>query len=102
MNFIHIDERSTLYRRKEVRHLIEQQAAVRLQIQAQRGEDAAAALRCCEVLFPAMREEIYRQMEDDHVNSGTLRQKLLLLRSIEERLAAFVRSGSLANQELLR
>lgn len=73
----------------------------RLTGQAGLGEEAEQVLRCCERLFPAMREEIYRQMEGEEApDMALLRAKLLVLRSVEERLRAYVRSGRLALREL--
>lgn len=73
----------------------------RLTGQAQLGEEAEMALRCCERLFPAMREEIYRQMEGEAApDLALLRAKLVVLRSVEERLGAYIRGGRLALREL--
>lgn len=73
----------------------------RLTGQAQLGEEAEMALRGCERLFPALREEVYRQMEGEEAPDMTLlRAKLLVLRSVEERLGAYIRSGRLALKEL--
>jgi hypothetical protein len=48
-----------------------------------------------------MREEIYRQMEGETTpDMALLRAKLLVLRSVEERLGAYIRSGRLALKEL--
>ena len=75
----------------------------RLTGQAQLGEEAEMALRCCERVFPAMREEIYRQMEGEEApDMALLRAKLLVLRSVEERVKAYARSGRLALKELER
>lgn len=80
---------------------VDREQIERLTGQAGLGEEAELALRCCERLFPAMREEIYRQMEGEEApDLALLRAKLLVLRSVEERLGAFIRSGRLALKEL--
>jgi hypothetical protein len=80
---------------------MEREQVYKLTEQTQLGEEAEMALRCCERLFPAMREEIYRQMEGETApDMALLRAKLVVLRGVEERLGAYIRSGRLALKEL--
>lgn len=82
---------------------MDKEQMVRLTEQAGLGEEAEMALRCCEQLFPAMREEIYRQMEGEEApDMALIRAKLMVLRSVEERLGAAIRGGRLALRELER
>jgi hypothetical protein len=76
---------------------------VRLTEQVRLSEEAEMALGFCRVLFPELRAEIYRELESEsEPDLAALRARLVALRSVEERLAAYIRSGKLALLELTR
>lgn len=75
---------------------------IRLQAQAALGESAAEALAVVGCVFAELREEAYREIEGEAPDMKLLRAKLLVMRSVEERLGAYVRSGQVALKELTK
>lgn len=75
---------------------------VRLQSQAMAGEAAEEALPIVRRVFAEMRAEVYRELETDKADLTMLQAKLLVMRTVEERLGAFSRAGQMAVRELNR